>query len=413
MEQNSGKPKSRRRKWIWILAAVVFLLVAAGVFLFATNRFQLWAASLMDTEKPQIILVESGMPIAEGVPYEEEGFTATDNCDGDITHLVERRELYGKVVYTVADRAGNVTTVERHLPNYDPLPPTILLEGEEAMELCFGRPYQEPGYLCLDNVDGDLTELVETEGEVDSFTAGVYTVTYRAMDASQNQIEVQRTVEVVPQPRVEEKLPEGKVIYLTFDDGPGPYTEKLLDLLDQYGVKATFFVTDTEYSHLLKEIVDRGHAIGIHTVDHEYTKIYRSQANYFEDLLTMQQLIREATGVTTTLMRFPGGSSNLVSLYMKRGIMTRLIQSVQDGGFQYFDWNVDSKDAGIDIAQGQVITNVIRGIQQQPVSIVLMHDTRDYSVNAVEDIIKRSLEMGYTFLPLQPDSPGFHHAVRN
>ena len=155
-----------------------------------------------------------------------------------------------------------------------------------------------------------------------------------------------------------------------------------------------------------------GHSIGIHTMTHDYNAIYSSEEAFFKDLYGMQDIIYRETGIKTTLMRFPGGGSNLVSDF-NEGIMTRLSKAVQDSGFQYFDWNVDSNDAGGARRRETVAGNVIDGIQKQPVSVVLQHDIHGFSVAAVEDIILWGLEQGYQFLPLTPSSPTMHHTVLN
>ena len=118
------------------------------------------------------------------------------------------------------------------------------------------------------------------------------------------------------------------------------------------------------------------------------------------------------TGIRTNIMRFPGGSSNLVSSF-NEGIMSTLVEAVQNAGFQYFDWNVDSNDAGGAKKTKTVLNNVIAGVQKGRISVVLQHDIQPYSVDAVEDIILWGLENGYTFLPLEPNSPNCHHTVQN
>ena len=105
------------------------------------------------------------------------------------------------------------------------------------------------------------------------------------------------------------------------------------------------FVVGNEYPQQMKRIVEEGHSIAVHSVTHNYRQIYASREAYFEDIYGMQDIIRRNTGVTTTLMRFPGGSSNLVSSF-NEGIMTYLTEAVQDAGFQYFDWNVRGKGEG-------------------------------------------------------------------
>lgn len=262
-------------------------------------------------------------------------------------------------------------------------------------------------------MDGDLTSQVTVEGTVDCFSPGTYPITYRVTDAYQNTTVVIRKVRVEAAERPEIRWPETKTIYLTFDDGPGPYTEILLDILDSWGVKATFFVVDSEDNWLMKEIVDRGHSIGIHSVTHDYGQIYSGSETYFADLYAMQQIIYDHTGVETWLMRFPGGSSNEVSIQYCKGIMTRLTEAVQDAGFRYFDWNVDSDDAGNARRSRTVADNVKKGIMEVGTALVLQHDIHAYSVDAVEEIIRWGVENGYEFKPLEMDSPGFPHPLNN
>ena len=367
---------------------------------------------VVDSVSPVITLISSEEPLLAGTPYEEEGFTATDNYDGDITDRVVRNESYGLVTYTVLDSSGNPAYVEREIPYYDPLPPEILLNEGDYIAIPTGTIFTDPGFTATDNVDGDMTELVEVEGEVIWYEPGLYELTYSVTDGFENNTTVIRQVEVQAMPWPEINTPQGKVIYLTFDDGPGPYTQMLLDVLAKYDVKATFFVVDSGYDSMMKQIVRQGHSIGIHSVTHDYQSIYASPEAFFTDLLTMQQIIYDNTGIMTTLMRFPGGGSNTISNFNK-GIMTTLSKAVQDAGFQYFDWNVDSLDAGGAKTAEEVVKNVTDRVQGRRVSIVLQHDIHDFSVEAVEDIILWGLANGYRFLPLKTDSPNGHHWVVN
>lgn len=207
---------------------------------------------------------------------------------------------------------------------------------------------------------------------------------------------------------------EGKVIYLTFDDGPGPYTEELLDTLAKYDVKATFFVTGAypEYENLIGRAAKEGHSIGIHSYSHNYREIYSSVSAYREDMNRMDDIIRSQTGKRTKLFRFPGGSSNTVS-YFSPGIMTELAETLTAKGYRYFDWNVLSGDAGDTTDTGTIYYNVIDGCSRNEVSVVLMHDIKSYSVAAVESIIRWGLDNGYTFLALEEDSFGAHHPIAN
>jgi peptidoglycan/xylan/chitin deacetylase (PgdA/CDA1 family) len=178
-------------------------------------------------------------------------------------------------------------------------------------------------------------------------------------------------------------------------------------------VKATFFVTNTKYTDIIADIAAAGHAIGVHTASHIYRDIYANEEAFFADFKTIHDIIYEKTEIKTTLMRFPGGSSNRVSASYNEGIMTRLTKIVTDYGLQYFDWNVNSLDAGGAKTAEQVYQNVISGIRGNPYSVVLQHDIHGFSVDAVERIIQWGLANGYTFLPLEPTSPSCHQKILN
>lgn len=213
----------------------------------------------------------------------------------------------------------------------------------------------------------------------------------------------------------QEALARGKVIYLTFDDGPGKYTPWLLEILDAYNVKVTFFVTGAfpEWYHMMAEEKAAGHTVAIHTYFHDYEEIYSCEEEYFADLKRIDDIVFAQIGEHVKLLRFPGGSSNRVSIQYNIGIMTRLTKMVEDKGYHYFDWNVDSDDAGNTHTTEKVIENVLYGIKKHDISVVLQHDLHDYSVAAVEDIIIWGLENGYVFLPLTMDSPVVHHTIAN
>lgn len=368
---------------------------------------------IVDKVRPRIILYGSpGTYVLPGEVYQEEGFLACDNYDGDLTDQVHISHGFNTVTYSVTDSSGNRTEVVRNIVCYDPEHPQIILEGDSEITLNAGEQFVEPGYSAMDKTDGDLTDRVKVTLNVDQYHAGTYTVTYSVKDSYGNTASASRIIKVTAFNQPETVTPEGKVIYLTFDDGPGPYTRELLDILKKYNVKATFFVVNTKYIELVEDIVKEGHSVGIHSVSHDYKSIYASEEAYFKDLYEMQGIIEDIAGVKTTLVRFPGGSSNTVSRFNK-GIMTRLTQALHDLGFQYFDWNVVSGDAGETKITEEVIEFVIEGVQKQDVSIVLQHDIKDYSVDAVETIILWGLENGYRFLPLDPSSPNAHHDVRN
>ena len=393
---------------------------------FAQNTVR--TVHVVDTQPPQIALVSNpdGYTLP-GQPYVEEGFTANDLCDGDLTHLVQREEKEGAVVYTVTDVSGNTAQVTRQIVYNDPIPPELLLAGADTMTLTQGTAYTEPGYGAHDNCDGNITDRVVCSGGVDTNTVGTYTLQYSVSDNYNNTTTVTRTIYIVPpSPQITQPLPQlapaqpqpvvapaGKVIYLTFDDGPGAHTERLLDILDSYGVKATFFVVNTGYIHLLPRMVASGHTVAMHTATHRYEQVYANEHAYFTDLQTIQNAIQAQTGTAPTMLRFPGGSSNVISKRYNRGIMTQLTTKIKELGYRYFDWNVDSDDAGGSRTSTEVFINVMQGVQKRDVSIVLMHDIYEYTVDAVDDIIDWGKASGYAFLPLDATSPVCEHPINN
>ncbi len=373
---------------------------------------------IVDTKVPEITLVADPEKFTfPNETYVEEGFTATDDYDGDLTGNVKRTETREKVTYRVTDSSGNTTTVERVIVYDDPIPPVLKIKGGQRISLYVGQKYKEPGYSATDNCDGDLTKSVKVEGSVDTEKTGSYTLVYSVKDAYNNIASISRTVTVKEKvtsfdQQLNTVTPNGKVIYLTFDDGPSAHTPRLLDILKKYHVKATFFVVNTKYASTIKRIAQEGHSVGIHTATHNFDKIYASEKAYFADLETIQNVITSQTGSSTNLLRFPGGSSNTVSRF-NPGIMTDLTQQVKEQGFRYFDWNVDSRDAGGAKTATQVYRNVTNGVSKRQISVVLQHDTKGFSVNAVEKIIVWGLKNGYQFLPLDTSSPVCEHKVRN
>lgn len=370
---------------------------------------------IVDTVPPEISLVTDPEHFTiPGQEYQEEGYTATDNYDGDITDRVTSRVENGMVIYTVEDSSGNRTEVQRTIIYRDPEAPELILQGEAKIFINAGDSWVEPGYSAMDNVDGDMTSKVTVSGKVENYQPGTYVLTYTVTDSYGNKTTANRTVVVKGLSQPDVVAPNGKVIYLTFDDGPSAHTPRLLEVLKKYNVKATFFVCNTGRLDLLDDIVNGGHSIGMHSMTHEYKNIYASEEAYFNDLRGMQDLIYKYTGVMSTLMRFPGGSSNSVSKF-NPGIMTRLTAAVEAQGFQYFDWHITSGDAGETKNTNTIISNVINGIKRSKRDhiIVLQHDIYNYSVSAVEEIIIWGLNNGYTFLPLEPNSPVCHHGVKN
>lgn len=196
-----------------------------------------------------------------------------------------------------------------------------------------------------------------------------------------------------------------KTVYLTFDDGPGPYTERLLGILREYDVKATFFVTNQmpRYRYLLPMIVNDGHAIGVHTLTHQWS-LYSSKQSYLNDFNAMHKIILDDTGVDTKIFRFPGGTNNTVSRSYCRGIMAEMARYMTDMGYTYYDWNVDCGDT-LGYSPSGIASSVINGIKNRNTSIVLMHDIKYNTVEAMRTIIEYCLANGYEFAVIDESTP--------
>lgn len=212
-------------------------------------------------------------------------------------------------------------------------------------------------------------------------------------------------------------VPSGqKVCYLTFDDGPSANTLKILDILNKYGVKATFFVINSADIGYVKNIYEAGHTVGLHSATHNYSQIYSNTDAYFNDLQQISDKVESIIGVKPTVMRFPGGSSNKVSAKYCGGIMTRLVSLVQERGYSYFDWNVSSGDADSNTPSYTYIrNNVINSAKNKNSACVLMHDSsvKTTTVQALPEIIEGLMAMGYSFEALTPETYGYHHRNLN
>lgn len=206
------------------------------------------------------------------------------------------------------------------------------------------------------------------------------------------------------------------ICYLTFDDGPSNNTLKILDILDTYGIKATFFVVGTAKMDYLPLIHSKGHAIGLHSTSHSYANIYSSVNNYLTDIKGISDIVYAKTGVRSNIMRFPGGSSNAVSASYCKGIMTELTTLMPSLGYSYYDWNVSSGDAaGGTVPSSRIVSNVLNGARGKKSICVLMHDTgaKGTTVQALPQMIEGLHSQGFRFAALNAQVYGFHQAVRN
>ena len=201
-------------------------------------------------------------------------------------------------------------------------------------------------------------------------------------------------------------------VYLTFDDGPSIYTDQILDILDDYDVKATFFVVGKETetaAEAMKEIVARGHTLGMHSYSHKYTEVYASMESFEEDFTKIHDLLYDVTGVESTVYRFPGGSSNTIS----RIDMSDFADYLDTQGVRFFDWNISSGDGGrVLLSVDELVENVTSHIEQRETAIILMHDSADKptTVEALPTIIENILALDDTvILSITDDTEPVQH----
>lgn len=193
-----------------------------------------------------------------------------------------------------------------------------------------------------------------------------------------------------------------KKVYLTFDDGPGSQTGKILDILKKNHVKATFFVTgkeDPSSKKIYQRIVKEGHTLAMHSYSHIQDVIYDSKEAFEKDLKQINRCLYEATGVHTKFYRFPGGSSTQnTSLPIQN-----FIDVLKKNHYLYLDWNVISSDINnANATKEQVVTGVMQGVDAYDTAVVLMYDVADkpMTVKALPSIIKQIKAKNYELLPV-------------
>ncbi len=337
-------------------------------------------------------------------------YKALDNFDGDITDKVKKSESDDKYILSVTDSNGNKT--EKELKKKVGEKPTdkIVLNGRASVSIELGSSYKEEGAYLTDGCGETIEGEIVTSGNVDTNKEGKYTITYKLKD--NDNIKNKRTITVYKETA---KASNGSgIIYLTFDDGPGAYTSQILNTLDKYNVKATFFVTNQfpGYKNTIKQEYDRGHTVAVHSLTHNWN-IYQSSNAYWNDFNAMNDIIEQQTGHRTTLLRFPGGTSNHMANKTSGKVgMSTLVNEVNSKGLHYFDWNVSVEDAGSCVNVSDkvscVVNNFKRYINPNRENIVLMHDIKSFTANGLEQMIVYAKNQGYTFKAINENTNPIH-----
>lgn len=178
-----------------------------------------------------------------------------------------------------------------------------------------------------------------------------------------------------------------KTMYLTFDDGPSPeHTEKILDVLKEKNVKATFFMIGEyveRYPEIAKRVAEEGHVIGIHCYRHDYQVLYGSVDSYLEDFEKAYDVIKEVTGTEPVFFRFPGGS---VNAYNKE-ITGEIVEVMSERGFIYYDWNASLEDAVRKAEPEELIAYARETTLGRKKVVMLAHDTVGNTALCLGDLI--------------------------
>lgn len=194
-------------------------------------------------------------------------------------------------------------------------------------------------------------------------------------------------------------------VYLTFDSIPGENTDKILDVLKQYHVKATFFVTGDKSDGakaVYKRIVKEGHTLGMHSFCNQYSTIYASTEAFEKDYNKLSAYLKKVTGEDSLYYRFPGGSSNQISNVN----MAEFVHVLNEKNISYFDWNVSAGDTSGDYTVDDIVNNVTDGIENYKTSVVLLHDGEDKAttVEALGPVIEALQKMDASILPIDENT---------
>ena len=380
MSTRSKRSRRRRRENVIFTILILVTLVILGYFFFDTN-----VVIRAQDEEIQVTNTNN--------EYEEAKATWLGI---DISSLIEKEgevnfEKPGKYVVKYHVKFST-KSCEKTVVVKDAMPPEIMLVGESNVVVQNISEYEELGYEAKDNVDGDITGRVTAN--MKQVTDNYYEIEYYVEDSSGNKSTCVRKVMV-----------NAGTVFLTFDDGPSmEITPEILDILKEKNVKATFFLVGygENKEELVKRIYDEGHSIGLHGFSHDYSVIYQSIDALMNNYMTLQEMVRNTTG---------GYESRNYCV----GIMSQATVKAGEYGYVYFDWNVDSNDAGGAKTADEIYQNVISGIQPGRNNVVLMHDSSGHTAtkDALERIIDYCILNGYQIKPITEDTVPVTHNPNN
>ncbi len=269
-----------------------------------------------------------------------------------------------------------------------------------------------PLHLSLKRKSSELeTRLTEAEAEAESLRTEIASVASETTAIEERIAWLNRLPEEVEEARagffrnaseLEAMVDSGetdiKIAYLTFDDGPYEITDSYLDVLERYGILATFFERGRDwdyYQDIYRRVAASGHTIGNHSYSHNiHGGLYHSVQSFMDDILKNRRFIEEHLGITTEVLRFPGGSSTA------RGLKSGIIEELRKERYAYVDWNSATMDGMYDLSADEYRDYVLDRTGEKKFLVVLMHDYNANTLKALPEIIEGLREQGYVFLPL-------------
>lgn len=404
---------------------IVFLISFLCPFLLVYMIFQMVR---IEVPSIQTIILKGANELVLELPqmYKEAGAIVVKGTDSFPDYLlmgsVDSTRIGTYQLY-YDSRDHKSLTKNRTVHIVDTKPPTMNLLGASTIELFVGDSYSEEGVVVTDNDPYIDEKDVIVSGHVDTSIASTYTLHYYVEDQAKQSISITRTITVkekivippVVIPPVVIPPTYGKLVYLTFDDGPSQYTPLILNSLAFYNARATFFVTGriATYPNILYDTINQGHSIALHTYTHDYAQVYQSITAYFEDLHLLESTLYNLTGLQPRLIRFPGGTNNQVSQQYSPHIMQSIVQEVNAQGYAYTDWNVSSGDSStVPANPEQIAYTVLNNIENVATPIVLLHDSKYNTALAVPIILEEGTARGYQFVVIDANTPLVHFIPR-
>ena len=406
---------------IAILALVIKLLFFSGMFV-------------------PLLKVKGDDPLKLEVneQYKDPGVIASFHFQdySDEIQVENHVDIKKKGTYTIVYKSKKYNKeVTRKVEVVDTKAPEIRLEGNKSLRVFENGTYQEPGFMAIDQCDGNITKKVKVEHNINMKKLGTYHVTYSVSDASGNQTKVQREVEVLSDPsntklfydydeydntaeewwfnkskdharttgaKPQELLdqydayfqgPDEKVIYLTFDEGGNDitYIKQIADVLNENDVQGTFFLTRNyikDEADFMNELVKKGHVIGNHSWRH-YDMPTLANA------LSVDKFVAEITETEKTYMEVTGEPMKKVFRFPKGGGSERAMKMVKDLGYSTYFWSHAYYDYASDVSGEEALKTMMDHYHNG--AIYLLHPSNKGNYEAMDTFIKNMKDLGYRF----------------